>query len=101
MHPVQQGRGGSARAHRGELFVQGVKRLLHFDLGFREEAFDQGLVCHDYLPYTSVPISSPSTTFSMLPSCIRSNTMIGRLLSMHMVMAVLSITVNPRLSTSR
>ena len=48
-----------------------------------------------------VPISSPSTTRSMLPGVSRLNTTIGTSLSMHSVSAVLSMTSMPRLSTSR
>ena len=39
----------------------------------------------------SVPAGSPETTFRRLPGLFMSNTMIGRLFSMHKVNAVMSI----------
>lgn len=45
---------------------------------------------------TSVPIGSPSITFFRLPTMSMLNTYIGRLFSLHMVVAVRSITFKPR-----
>ena len=45
---------------------------------------------------TSVPISSPSITRRRLPGTSMLNTYIGRLFSLHMVVAVRSITFSPR-----
>ena len=54
------------------------------------------------IPYgcTNVPMFSPLITFFKLPTVSISNTMIGSLFSLHMQVAVKSITFKPRLRTS-
>src|SRR5208282_1763536 len=53
-------------------------------------------------PYalTLDPIFSPLTTRRMFPCWFRLNTMMGRLLSLHKLIAVESITLSPSLRTS-
>ena len=48
---------------------------------------------------TQVPIGSPATARSMLPSFLKLNTRIGRLFSMHMPIAVMSMTLSCSPST--
>ena len=50
---------------------------------------------------TSVPIVSPASARRMLPGAVTSKTMIGSSLSMQNVIAVESITLRPRLITSK
>src|SRR6266851_326460 len=94
-HLVDQRWVGAARADGRELAPEVVDRLRHLRLGVPKDRID-----HVPAP-TRVPISSPSTSLSMLPGVSRLNTTIGTSLSMHSVSAVLSITSMPRLSTSR
>jgi hypothetical protein len=49
---------------------------------------------------TNVPMFSPLITFFKLPTVSMSNTIIGSLFSLHMQVAVKSITFKPRLNTS-
>src|SRR5207302_2576538 len=92
---VDEGRVGTAGADGREVRAEVVNGLRHLGLGVAEDRID-----HVAAP-TNVPISSPSTTRSMLPGVSRLKTTIGTLLSMQRVRAVLSITSMPRLSTSR
>src|SRR5207248_2613158 len=92
---VDQGRVGAAGADRRELASEVIDRLCHLRFRLAEDWVD-----HAEAP-TSVPISSPITTRSMLPGVSRLNTTIGTSLSMQRVSAVLSITSMPRLRTSR
>src|SRR6266487_4774040 len=50
---------------------------------------------------TSDPIFSPNTTRPRFPGTFRLKTIIGKLLSMHMEIAVVSMTASPRDSTSK
>ena len=50
--------------------------------------------------WTKVPMFSPLITFFKLPTVSMSNTIIGSLFSLHMQVAVKSITLRPRLRTS-
>src|ERR1700687_1284232 len=106
---VERGRGAVVRNHdlvdeggvraagpdAGELRGEVVDRLRHLRL-----CVAQYRINHPSAP-TKVPISSPSTTRSMLPGSRRLKTTMGTLLSMQRVRAVLSITSMPRFSTSR
>src|SRR4029077_7814729 len=94
-HLVDQRGVGAARPDGRELGPEVVDRLRHLRVGVTKDGIN-----HVAAP-TSVPISSPRTTLSMLPGVSRLKTTIGTSLSMHRVNAVLSITSMPRLSTSR
>ncbi len=82
---------GPARPHGREVGLGVGDGLRHLVRGFEENVLD-----HD----TSVPIDSPSRARLMFPASIRLKTTIGSMLSMQNVMAVESITLSPRLSTS-
>src|SRR5262249_17031985 len=92
---VDQRRVGTAGPDVRELRAEVVDGLAHLRLRVAQDGVD-----HDALP-TSVPISSPITTRSMLPGVSRLKTTIGTSLSMHSVSAVLSMTSMPRFRTSR
>src|SRR5229473_3794094 len=95
-HDLVDERGvGSAGPDARELGAEVLDRLGHLRLGVAQYGID-----HPKAP-TRVPISSPSTTRSMLPGSRRLKTTMGTLLSMHSVRAVLSMTSMPRFSTSR
>src|SRR5215469_5406014 len=93
--PLDQHRIGAARSDRLQLLLQVLDGLVHPCLGL----FEDPVRAHAPTP-TSVPMGSPQTTRSMLPSFSMSNTTIGTPLSMQRVSAVLSITSKPRLRTS-
>ena len=88
---LDQRRGGPAGAHRGELPLHVLDRLVHLVDGVEQVLFDHP---------TSVPTRRPSSTDRTLPLARTSNTTIGMPLSMQKVMAVESITFRPRLITS-
>src|ERR1035437_6767800 len=92
-----------------EVLLESLDALLHAHLGVAQALLDlrlgvlrTGAITHEPSPCAStrVPMSSPSTTRSILPSAKRSKTMMGVALSMHSVSAVLSMTSRPRLRTS-
>src|SRR5258708_9602539 len=91
---VDQGGVGAAGANGLHLGPQKLDRLRQLLFRVPQDGVD-----HEAAP-TRVPISSPSTTRSMLPSVSRLKTTIGTLLSMHSVSAVLSMTSMPLFNTS-
>src|SRR5579862_5947362 len=94
LDPVEQRRRRPARAHRVEVLVRRVDRLVHPLNRIADEILD-----HVFSPSrdveTMVPICSPASTRAMFPG-ESSNTWIGRLLSIQRDSAVVSITFNPR-----
>src|SRR5207245_5463502 len=88
---VDQGRVGATGPDGGQLGPEVVDRFRHLRLGVTQDRID-----HPKAP-TSVPISSPRTTRSILPGSRRLKTTMGTLLSMHRVSAVLSIALMPGL----
>src|ERR1700730_2595173 len=92
---VDERRVGPAGSNGRQLGGEMIDRLRHLGLRLAHDRID-----HPSAP-TRVPMSSPSTTRSMLPASSRLKTTMGTLLSMHRVSAVLSITSMPRFSTSR
>src|SRR5437667_7484708 len=63
--------------------------------------FDSRLLNRGNQRATSDPIFSPNTTRPRFPGTFRLKTIIGKLLSMHMEIAVVSMTASPRDSTSK
>src|SRR6267142_1872675 len=84
-----------AGANLGQFLAQGTNRTLHLFLQMGKNS-----LVHRFPPLTRVPIGSPETTRLMLPFSIKLKTIIGKLLSMHREMAVESMTLSSRFSTS-
>src|SRR5262245_48401772 len=80
-----------------ELLLEVHDRLVHPVVGF----VDLRMVHESSLELTIVPIGSPTRARAMLSGSDTSKTMIGSWLSMQNVIAVESITCNPRESTSK
>src|SRR5262249_28857187 len=95
-HAVQHAQRGAAGAHDRELAADGLERGVHPLLSVGDHLLDR----HDYSS-TIVPTLSPRTIRLRFPISLRLYTMIGRALSMHKEMAVVSITLRPFCSTSK
>src|SRR5208282_4999412 len=93
---LHQRRRGPPGAHIAELGPDVVDGLAHLLPGFLQHQAGELLVHHR----TSVPIRSPASARRRLPGPIRSNTRMGRLLSLQKVMAVRSITRRSLATTS-
>src|SRR5699024_476992 len=104
--PVEGRRGGTARADGREVLLRDPDGLLHLLFGLKEGFFGHcgapgttwcswlgGPAARRQAPDgpTMVPIFSPRTARRMLPWLIRSNTTMGRPLSMHRLTAVASM----------
>src|ERR1700722_9424136 len=97
----QQGGRGASGANSGQLMAESVYRFLHLHL--RKLDFLVHGSCRSALSpprSTRVPIASPITALFILPRLRKLKTMMGRSWSMHIEIAVESITLRFRCSTS-
>ena len=79
---------------------QSVKNLKSYPMRGALYFYNMQYMCSRNQGCTNVPISSPFITFFRLPTTSILKTQIGRLFSRHIAVAVISITLSPRLITS-